>query len=346
MRVLVTGGTGFLGAHTVAALVEAGHDIRLLVRSSQRVPRALDPLDVPDAAVSIIEGDITDRRSVERAVDGCEAAVHTAAIYSYDQRDADAMWQTNVNGSELVLGAAVEAGLDPVVHVSSHVVLLPSETEPLTEDAPVGDPRGPYARSKVGAEELARRLQDGGAPVVITYPGGVLGPNDPKLGETNAAIYEPLERGVALAVRGGGVPFVDVRDVAAIHAAAVEPGRGPRRYLAGGPYIGLDDLYARLSSLTGRRLRTVEVPVPLAVGAGWLSDLGQKHLGTPSPASREVAWSAANAVAHDLRHTREELDVSFRPIDETLADTVRWLHRTGRISGRKAGRLSRRDTAS
>jgi dihydroflavonol-4-reductase len=345
LRVLVTGGTGFVGANTIAALVAAGHEVRLLARSVRRVPPALDPLAVPNAAYRSTEGDVTDPRSVERAVQSCDAVVHAAALYSYDPRDADAMLRTNVEGTETVLGAAVDAGADPIIHVSSHVALLPSDDDPATERTPVGDPPGPYASSKASADRVARRYQERGAPVVITYPGGVLGPDDPKLGETNAVIHEALERGVALTVRDGATPFCDVRDIAALHAAAMAPGLGPRRFLAGGPYTPLDQLFSRLADLTGRRIRTVEVPEPIAIGAGWVGDLGQKYLGTPSPGSREVAWTAARSVAHDLRHTRDELDVSFRSIDETLADTVRWLHRTGRISGRKAGILSRSKAA-
>src|SRR5438093_1733643 len=86
MRVLVTGGTGYVGSHAVAALVRSGHEVRLLVRSPERVATSLDPLGVsaPDVAV----GDVTDAGSIDAALTGCDAAVHAASVYSLDPRDA------------------------------------------------------------------------------------------------------------------------------------------------------------------------------------------------------------------------------------------------------------------
>lgn len=104
MKVLVTGGTGFVGSHTVKAIVDVGHDLRLLVRSPDRLASALEPLGVRD--VEHVVGDATDAESVRRAMDGCDAVVHAAAIFSYDARDARAMQRVNARATEVVLGAA------------------------------------------------------------------------------------------------------------------------------------------------------------------------------------------------------------------------------------------------
>jgi dihydroflavonol-4-reductase len=99
-------------------------------------------------------------------------------------RSASRIHQANVRAAETVLGAAVRMGLDPVVHVSSYVALLPPEKPGavLTPDSPVTRPGGAYSRSKAESEQAARRHQEQGAPVVIVYPGGVIGPDDPYLG--------------------------------------------------------------------------------------------------------------------------------------------------------------------
>ncbi len=156
----------------------------------------------------------------------CDAVLHAAAVYSVDPRAASRIRATNVRAAEIVLGAAVRMGLDPVVHVSSYVALLPPKPRDavLTPDSPVPRPGGAYCRSKAESELVARRYQEQGAPVVIVYPGGVIGPDDPYLGDSNRAIAEFAKSG--LAMRGGG-PTVDVRDVAAVHAAVMEPGRAP-----------------------------------------------------------------------------------------------------------------------
>ena len=97
MKVLVTGGTGFVGSHSVKAMLDAGHDVRLLVRSSGRVAPALEPLGV--SGVDHVVGDATDAESVRRAMDGCNAVLHAAAVFSYDARDARAMQRVNTRAT-------------------------------------------------------------------------------------------------------------------------------------------------------------------------------------------------------------------------------------------------------
>jgi nucleoside-diphosphate-sugar epimerase len=201
MKVLVTGGTGFVGSHSVAALVSRGHQVRLLVRSRDRVARSLSPLGVED--VESVVGDVTVPQSVEEAMAGCDAVLHAASVYSLDPRAASRVRETNLRGTETVLGAAVRRGLDPVVHVSSYVALLPPEPRGavLTPDSPVTRPAGAYCLSKAESEQAARRYQDQGAPVAIVYPGGVIGPDDPYLGDSNRNLAEFAKSGRAM--RGG-----------------------------------------------------------------------------------------------------------------------------------------------
>jgi dihydroflavonol-4-reductase len=125
MRVLVTGGTGYVGSHTVAALAEGGHEVRLLVRDSRRVTAALTPLDLQLPDLDTMVGDVTDPAAVDQAVRDCEAVVHAGSVYSFDSRDAGRIRQVNVRGTDLVLGVAHRAALDPIVYVSSIVALLP-----------------------------------------------------------------------------------------------------------------------------------------------------------------------------------------------------------------------------
>lgn len=185
MRVLVTGGTGFVGCHSVNALVDAGHDVRVLARAPERLRPALDPLGAGPVECSV--GDVTDPAAVRQALQGCDAVLHCANVYALSRRRAAEMATVNPRGTEVVLGTACELGLDPIVHVSSYVALLPPPADGLTADAPVGQPAGPYARSKAASEAVARRFQAQGAPVVITHPGAVWGPHDPHLGEARGS---------------------------------------------------------------------------------------------------------------------------------------------------------------
>ncbi len=171
MKVLMTGGTGYVGSHAVAALQQAGHGVRLLARSPEKVQPNLSPLGAKADEVEIVSGDVMEARSVTSAVEGCDAAVHAASIYSLDSRRAAELMRVNVEGTRTVLESAVRAGLDPVVYVSSAVCLRPARPgEPLGPDSPVRETTSPYGRSKAEAERVARRMQEEGAPVTIVYP--------------------------------------------------------------------------------------------------------------------------------------------------------------------------------
>src|SRR5512133_1751467 len=134
--VLVTGGTGYLGSHAIAALAQAGHRIRVLARAPERVPRALAPLGVDQ--VETVSGDVTDHVAVARALEGTDAVLHAASVFSMDPRKADEMRSVNVRGTDIVLGTAHRLGLDPIVYISSELALLPPDDgEVLTPESPV-----------------------------------------------------------------------------------------------------------------------------------------------------------------------------------------------------------------
>ena len=176
MKVLVTGGTGFVGAHAVAALLDAGHEVRLLARRPERVATTLGALGVDLEKLDVVEGDMVDSDAVERAVKGMDAVIHAAAVVAaLDRKHAEQALETNVTGTRTVLDAAIAEGCDPVVHVSSIAAVFTPKVELLTSELPpVVDAANPYTRSKALADELARERQAAGAPIVIVYPGGVM----------------------------------------------------------------------------------------------------------------------------------------------------------------------------
>jgi nucleoside-diphosphate-sugar epimerase len=340
MRVLITGGTGFVGCHTVAALLGHGHQVRLLVRDPQRIAPALGPLGI--VRVDAVVGDVTNPATVQQAMRGCNAVVHAAAVYSWDPRRAAVMARTNPTATDLVLGAAHRQGLDPIVYVSSVGVFWPTTAARLTAGSPLGAGVGPYTRSKLAAELVARGYQQAGAPVVITYPAGVLGPHDPHLSDTVRAIRDVL-RGRWPVLPQGRLPLVDVREVATLHAAVLRPGRGARRYLLAGPAVALVDLAGLLGELTGRRLPQTTAPHWLLRPASRLADRAQRLVPVRLPVSAEAVAATLSTgadVVVDDTATRQELDIQRRELRQTLADTVRWLAQQGHLTARQAGALA------
>jgi dihydroflavonol-4-reductase len=340
MRVLVTGGTGFVGCHTVAALVADGHQVRLLVRARERIAPALGPLGITE--VDAVVGDVTDAAAVQQALAGCEAVVHAASVFSFGPRRAAVMAQTNPTGTDLVLGAAHRQGLDPIVYVSTFGVFVPPTVARVTASSPIGAGIGPYTGSKLAAERVARGYQQAGAPVVITYPAGVLGPHDPHLGEGTRGIRDVL-RGRWPVLPRGRLVLVDVRDVAALHAAVLRQGQGGRGYLLGGPAVEVVDLVGLVGEVTGRRLPQRTAPDWLLRWSSRLVDRVQRLVPGQLPISGELVALALDVGAEvvvDDTATRQELAIQRRELRQTAADAVRWLAEQGHITARQAGALA------
>jgi len=334
MKILVTGGTGFVGSHSVAALVAAGHDVRLLVRSPGRIGPALEPLGV-HAPVEHVVGDVTDPASVGRALRGCDAVLHAAAVYDLDARARPAIARTNVAGADTVLRAAVDAGCDPVVHVSSTAALLRRRAT-VTADSALSSTPGAYIQSKAASEAVARTLQDAGAPVVIVQPGAVLGPDDPHCGDQARRLRDIL-RGRYPMWPSGGLHVVDVRDVADVHAAVFKAGSGPRRYLVPGHFVDGATMFAALRALTSRRLPCLVMPAAAMLPLSWTTSTLQRVTPFRLPVDHEGVVFIAAATRCDDSRTRDEFGIEPHPLLETYRDTIRWLHRTGRLTDRQAG---------
>jgi dihydroflavonol-4-reductase len=141
-------------------------------------------------------------------------------------------------------------------------------------------------------------------------------------------------------VMPGGMHIADVRDVAAVLAAVLQPGRGPRSYLVAGHYVTMPDIIRTLGDLSGGRLRFVILPAWSLAAFGRMADLVQRRLRTRLPWSGESIWIMNCDARCDDSKTRAELQLEPRPLRETFADTVHWLVEIGHLTPRDAGRLA------
>jgi nucleoside-diphosphate-sugar epimerase len=326
MLVLVTGATGFIGSHTVAALAAGGHDVRILVRDPTRVERALGPHGVP--APEVVVGDMTDPVAVRRAVAGCHAVIHAAGEVGVESGSGPTT-TANVDGVRTVIPAALEAGADPVIYTSSVTVHLPTEEEVITPDSPLAEPLSAYGASKRQAELLVRDWQDGGAPVTSFTVGGVYGPLSPHLDGSFGAIVGAL--GTFMLVPPGGLGVVDVRDLAAMLVAATEPGRGPRRYLAGGPYVTWAGWTEALGRAAGVPVAHQEVTAAEMIELGRRCDQMRADGKASLALSEEAAIIMTSGVPTDDRATLTDLGCTYRPLHQTFTDTVAYLRAGGHL---------------
>jgi dihydroflavonol-4-reductase len=320
VRVLITGGTGFVGGWTAKVVADAGHDVRFLVRNPARLQTSVAKLgvDVSDFAV----GDITDRVSVREALRGCDAVVHSAALVATDPRQTNAMLTTNMQGAQNVLGQAVELGLDPIVHVSSFTALFHPNLATMTADLPVVGGADGYGTSKAQVDIYARGLQDAGAPVNITYPGMVLGPPaGDQYGEANEGVKAALQMHT-IPGRSGAWLIVDVRDLAALHAALLEPGRGPRRYTAGGHRVPASELANMLGQVADTPMVAVPIPDTALRVAGAVLDRAGRFLPFDTPFTAAGMQYYTQMPASDDSPSERELGITYRDPQETVADTI------------------------
>jgi dihydroflavonol-4-reductase len=212
----VTGGTGFIGAHVVRALLRRGESVRCLVRASSR----LDNLE--GLPVEFVSGDVTDRASLSRAMAGARRVFHCAADYRLSARRPREIYAANVEGTGNVLAAAAELGAERVVYTSSVGALgLARNGRPGDEDTPV-EPRsliGHYKKSKHEAEGVALEWAGKGLPVVVVNPSTPVGEMDIKPTPTGRMIVDFVNRRMPAYVETG-LNLVDVRDVGEGHALA------------------------------------------------------------------------------------------------------------------------------
>jgi nucleoside-diphosphate-sugar epimerase len=327
MRVLITGGTGFVGGWTAKAIFDAGHAVRFLVRNPDKLQTTVAKLgvDVSDFAVA----DITDRVAVRDALQGCDAVVHSAALVATDPRQTAEMLATNMQGAQNVLGQSVELGLDPIVHVSSFTALFHPDLETLTAELPVVGGADGYGTSKAQVEIYARGLQDAGAPVNITYPGMVLGPPvGDQFGEAGEGVRAALQMH-AIPGRSAAWLIVDVRDLAALHAALLEPGRGPRRYTAGGHRVPAADLANLLGQVAETPMVAVPIPDTALRVAGAVMDRANRFLPFETPFTWAGMQYYTQMPASDDSPSERELGITYRDPQQTVADTFEAIRTEG-----------------
>lgn len=338
MKVLVTGGGGFVGSYAVPALRAAGHDVRLLVRSPGRALPVLERRGVGADDVELVVGDMVDAAAVATAVDGCDATIHAAAAIGMTGHDGASVLDVNTVGARTVVDAALAAGHDPVVHVSSVAVFVPPADPVITPTSALASPRTDYGRSKVVTETELRARQDAGDPVTIVYPGGVIGADQPRLDAT-------LEGLVAARTQGwprtrGGVNLVDVGDVAAVLTACLTPGAGPRRLLLGGHFLPWAELGALIDEITGVKAWRAPLPKPVLMAFATALDGVRRVRPLTYPLTRDAAEIMTTMVATDDTGTLDPLGLQLRPVRASLEETVRWLAAAGHLPAKSAGRLA------
>jgi dihydroflavonol-4-reductase len=322
LRALVTGATGKVGHATARTLLDAGHEVRALVRDPARAAEALP------AGVEAVRGDVTDPASLARASAGCEVVFNAMGLPEQWLADATDFERVNAHGTESVVRAAREAGVRRVVHTSTIDVFHAEPGVPFDESHVADYPKGTaYERSKQHAEELARAAA-GDMELVFVNPAAVYGPGPEGSASLERQLFVPIVRGRLPALTPGGFGVVFSEGVGAGHLLAAERGRPGERYILCDEHLMLRELAETVVRVAGRGRVPPTLPVPLAralaaagealarvirrpplVARGELTFLLWNPVPDSSRVQRELGWRPT-PFAEGLRRTLTELGLA------------------------------------
>lgn len=330
MKAFVTGATGFVGAAVARALVQAGWSVRVLARvGSDRRNLAALPVEIAD-------GELSNRQTLERSLEGCGALFHVAADYRLGARDPEQLYRTNVDGTRNILAAARAVGVGRTVYTSSVATVgIPEDGTPGDERTAVGlsDMIGHYKRSKYLAEQVALEAARAGMSLVIVNPSTPIGPGDLKPTPTGRIVLDAAA-GRMPAYVDTGLNVVHVDDVAAGHLQAFHRGGSGERYILGGEDLSLQQILAHIALLAGRRPPRIRLPyaavLPIAyVAEGWAALSGRSGRVTLEGvrlSRKRMFFSSAKA--------SRELGYTWRPPAEGFADAIQWFRDHGLLEFR------------
>jgi len=340
-RILVTGGTGFLGLEVVRQLTARGDEVRVLARGSAPL---LDELGATLCVGDVVrDGDLPQegeppvgrtrrahgalRPSLDSALAGVEAVLHLAGFVSRDPDDGQRMMRLHVDGTRRVFEATARVGVRRIVVASTSGTIAVSRTaSPIAhEDAPyptelVG--AWPYYLSKIYQEKLALALGlELGIDTVVVNPSLLLGPGDARQSSTGD-IRRYLD-GQLPVIPTGGLSFVDVRDAAQALVAALDRGRPQARYLLGGPNWRFEEFFARVGRTARVKPLGLRLPARVQTGAARIWEGLVRATGRTPTIDRASVEMGQLYWYCDSRRAQRELGFSPRDPQETLADTVR-----------------------
>ena len=321
MKVLVTGGAGFLGRNVVSALLGKGHEVVLLVRGGRRP-------GLPESA-AILPGDVRDPKAFEFASRGCDAILHAAALvklWSPRVKDFD---EINVGGVRNAIAAARAQNIR-LIYTSSFMAVGPTSSTPAdeTQEHPGAPYRNDYERTKAEADMVARDYARAGGDIVILYPGVVYGPGELTDGNIIAKMIADRMHSRLPGIVGPGdrlwsYSFVD--DVALGHVAALERGRKGERYLLAGENATLMQVFAAATKRLGRDLTPRRLPYSLSRVVGRMMWVWADVTGKPPDLTHQAVGIFEKDWAYRSDKAVRELGYRVRSLEEGVGATVDWL---------------------
>ena len=325
MKILVTGGSGYIGSAVVRELLSDGAKVKVLARKTGDL-RNLEDLDV-----ELAHGDITDFHSIKSALRRCDRVFHLAAIYAIWLPDPKMMHWVNVQGTKNVLEACLQKKIKKVVYTSSVAALgAHGSGRPADESAGFNlwHTRDNYYISKFKAEQVALDYFQRGLPVVIVNPTNPCGPRD-AAPTPNGQLIINIIKGKLPGYVDGGINVSDIADTAKGHVLAMERGKPGEKYILGNTNVSVKEYFDLIAQTGGGKSPSMKIPKPAAVFSGYLYQLLAKI--TRKPPVTTAAWVRVGSEYSfwDSSKAIEELGMSQTPIRESIQGAVDWFKENG-----------------
>jgi dihydroflavonol-4-reductase len=326
MKVLLTGGNGFLAANIIRELVRRDMNIRAMVRPSSNL-RSLDGVDC-----ELVYGDITNPEDVLRAVKGCDIIIHAAANTSQNNTDYNDYVDVNVAGTENLLKASLRCDVQRFIFVSTASAFCPgSKSNPGNENRPACYPftGSGYSLSKIHAQKMALDYSGStGLDIVVVNPAFMIGPFDAKPSSGKIILMNYGKR--LIFVPPGGKSFIDVRDAAAGICNAIKMGRSGECYLLTNENLTFSEFYLKVQYVNRERHYQMKVLAPVVKTLGLFGDLAGK-VGLKTDLNRINSKILCIGNYFSAEKAVKELHLPQTPIGVAIADALKWFTENGYI---------------
>ena len=327
-RALITGGTGFVGSNVALRLIERGWEVRVLAR-----PGASHTL-LEDGPFEYVTGDVLIPDTLPLALRGVDVVFHVAGVVDYWRQGVDHKYQVNVEGTRNVMQAALEGGVDRVVHTSSTAAMgiHPNVVVDETFTFNVKPERFVYGHSKYQAEEIVLDAVKKGLPAVIVNPTTVIGPRDIRK-VSSGVVVEIVNHCVPPLIPPGGTNVVPICDAAQGNIEAGLKGRVGERYILGGENITHRQLYQTIADVVGCGVGLRVMPRWMVSLTAGLTDILNPETKGPVPLTGDRLRLEAQFFYFDSSKSREVFDMPKTPLRVTVGRTYEWYELMGEFEG-------------
>jgi dihydroflavonol-4-reductase len=335
MNVFVTGGTGLLGHNLIRRLLAEGHQVRALVRSPQKAQQLLGALPI-----EVVVGDLDDVSAWTKHLQGAEVVFHTAAFFREYYQPGNhwpVLEKLNVRATMQLLAAAEQAGVGVFVHTSSSGTIDMRANHQAGDESTALAPAklaNLYFRSKAVCDEqidqyIARQdHQNNPIKIITIHPGWMIGPADAAPTGAGELILSFLA-GKLPGLLDAGSSTVDARDVADAMAVAAERGQHGEHYIVGGRFVSFRDLFTTAAEVSGAKLPPITIPNGVMELVARADEARARLFGGRVTMPLDAIRTFQQKHSVDSTKAMRELGASFRPLRETLSDTVQWFRQHG-----------------